>query len=206
MEWWSSLGLAQQFFFGVALLSTAVLAVQLLMSLVGLGMDDASVDGGGGMDLPHGVDVDHPDMEAHSSGLGMLSVKTVTAFMVGFGWTGVILLGYGAPVLVAILGATVVGFVFLVLVFYLMKAIYGLSDSGTVDERNAAGKAGTVYIPVAGKRAGTGQVQVVIQGRLREMPCVTDAEGTLPTGTPVRVTKVLDGGTALVERMEVGHD
>lgn len=198
--------MAQQFFYGVALLSTAVLAVQLLMSLVGLGMDDASVDGGGGMDIPHGVDVDHPDMESHSSGLGMLSVKTVTAFMVGFGWAGVILLGYGAPILLAIAGAAAVGFAFLLMVFYLMKAIYRLSDTGTVDERNAAGQAGTVYLPVAGNRAGTGQVQVIIQGRMREMPCVTDAQGTLATGTPIRVVKVLSGGIALIERMEVGHD
>jgi membrane protein implicated in regulation of membrane protease activity len=203
MGWWSLLGLAQQFFYGIALLSSAVLVVQLLMSLIGFGADH---DVAGGADVPGGVDVDHPDMEAHSSGLGMLSIKTVTAFLVGFGWGGVILLGYGLPILLAILGAALVGLAFLFMVFYLMKGIYRLSDSGNVDERNAAGCAGTVYLPVQANRAGTGQVQVIVQGRTREIPCVTDAGQSLPTGTHVRVTKVLEGGVALVERVEVEHE
>jgi membrane protein implicated in regulation of membrane protease activity len=118
----------------------------------------------------------------------------------------VILLGYGAPILLAILGAALVGLVFLFLVFTLMRAIYRLSDSGTVDERNAAGCAGTVYLPVPGKRAGTGQVQVIVQGRTREIPCVTDAGEILSTGTHVRITHVLEGGIALVEKVEVEHD
>lgn len=205
MEWWSSLKLAEQFFYAIALLSSAVMAVQLLLSLIGLGGDAHDI-GGAGAEVPGGVDVDHPDMEAHSSGLGMLSVKTITAFLVGFGWTGAVLTGYGWPILLAILGAVAVGAVFMVLVFFLMRSIYRLSESGTVDEKNAEGRAGTAYIPVPAKRGGTGQVQVVVQGRLREIPCVTDDERGIPTGTPVRVTKVLEGGTALVERMEASHD
>jgi membrane protein implicated in regulation of membrane protease activity len=203
MEWWSSLKLAEQSFYAIALLSSAVMAVQLLLSLIGLGADGHDL--GVGTEVPGGVDVDHPDMEAHSSGLGMLSVKTITAFLVGFGWTGAVLTGYGWTILLAILGATAVGGAFMVLVFWLMRSIYRLSETGTVDERNAEGKAGTAYLPVPPKRSGTGQVQVIVQGRTREIPCLTDDERGIPTGTPVRVTKVLEGGTALVERMEVDH-
>lgn len=204
MEWWSSLKLAEQFFYAIALLSSAVMAVQLLLSLIGLGAEGHDL--GGAAEVPGGVDLDHPDMEAHSSGLGMLSVKTINAFLVGFGWTGAILMGYGLPVPLSILGAVAVGGVFMVFVFWIMRSIYRLSETGTVDEKNAQGRTGTAYIPVPAKRAGTGQVQLVVQGRMRELPCVTDDERGIPTGTPVRVTKVLEGGTALVERMEGSHE
>jgi hypothetical protein len=75
-----------------------------------------------------------------------------------------------------------------------------------VDYRNAVGQSGAVYLPVPPARKGAGQVQLTVQGRLRELPCVTDGEEPLPTGARVRVVKVLDGGTALVRRLEVGDE
>jgi len=37
--------------------------------------------------------------------MGLLTVRTVTAFFVGFGWAGVIMLNNGYSVVAAILGA-----------------------------------------------------------------------------------------------------
>jgi hypothetical protein len=124
---------------------------------------------------------------------------------VGFGWTGVLALSYNFNILVTIGVSCIVGLIFMSVVFLLMKAIYSLSDAGTVDVRNAQGEAGTVYTPIPGSRKGLGQVQVTVQGRLRELAAMTDEEESLPTGTPVRVLKVLDGGTTLVKKLEVDN-
>jgi membrane protein implicated in regulation of membrane protease activity len=136
----------------------------------------------------------------------MISFRTVIAFMVGFGWAGAIALEQGLPVILAIAAALAAGTVFMVVVYWLMRSIYKLSDSGNVDLKNAAGQSGTVYLPVPPAGKGMGQVQVTVQGRLREMSCVTDGDAALPTGVAVRVVKVLDGGTAVVRRVEVGNE
>jgi hypothetical protein len=75
-----------------------------------------------------------------------------------------------------------------------------------VDLKNAKGQAGTVYTPIPASQGGQGQVQVAVQGRLRELPSITDEDEPLPTGTPVRVVKVLDGGITLVRKLEVENE
>lgn len=204
-SWWSSLGLAAQFFYAVAVLSSVVLLVQLALSILGAGGDDVAPDG---LDAADGAgaaaDVGHAGVDGHSSGLGMLSFRTVMAFMVGFGWAGALSLSSGLSLALAVPVAAGVGLVLMVGVFYMMRAIYGLSDSGNISPDSARGATGSVYLPVPAAGKGQGQVQVKIQGRLREIQAVTDGEEALATGTPVRVERVLDGGTVVVRRLEVG--
>ena len=109
-------------------------------------------------------------------------------------------------ILPALVLAVLAGAVFMVVVYWLMKAIYKLSDSGNVDFRNAVGRTGNVYFPIPAKGQGVGQVQVTVQDRLREIPAVTDGDDELKTGTSIRVVRVLDGGTVVVRRLEVGND
>jgi len=200
-DWWISLGFAQQFFFVVAVFSTLVFLVQLVLTLMGIGDQDV-----GGVDVPDGFDLDHPGMEAHSTGAGMLSVRTVLAFLVGFGWAGVLAFAYDFHIILVLAIASFVGLIFMSVVFLLMRAIYSLSDVGTVDLRNARGQAGTVYTPIPASKTGKGQIQVTVQGRLREVPSITDEAESLPTGTPVRVVRVLDGGIVLVRKLEVENE
>jgi membrane protein implicated in regulation of membrane protease activity len=213
VAWWSSLQMAEQVFYLIGMLATAILLVQLVLNLIGLGMHDADMSGPDGGDIDgadagdvSGGDFEHPDLPAHSSGLGMISFRTVLAFMVGFGWSGALSIESGLSILPALLLAVLAGTVFMVVVYWLMKAIYRLSDSGNVDFRNAAGRTGTVYIPIPAMGVGSGQVQVSVQDRLREIPAVTDGDEALKTGTAIRVVKVLDGGTVVVRRLEVGND
>jgi membrane protein implicated in regulation of membrane protease activity len=171
------------------------------LNLLGLGGHDADADVSAGPGFGTETALDHPELDAHSTGLALISVRTVVAFFVGFGWTGAVLLASGAPVWMATLLALAVGVGFLLVVFYLMRAIFRLSDSGNIDYRNAAGQTGTVYVTVPAKGQGTGQIQIILQGRLRELPAITDSEIKLAPGTPIHVTRVI-GSTMLVEKME----
>jgi hypothetical protein len=207
--WWGTLGLAAQFFYLIAGLSSAILLIQLVLSLLGAGGDHLAADGGG-LDLSGHLDVGGHDLSVHDVGAhdigahdvpaSVFSVRTVLAFFVGFGWTGVIMLRSEAALLPTIAVATVVGTLFLLVVFWLMTMIYRLSESGTVDYRNAQGQAGTVYLPIPAQGRGQGQVQLVVQGRMRELPAVTEEAEPLPTGVRVRVVKVLDENTVVVKR------
>ena len=201
-EWWASLTLAQQIFHVIAISTTLVLVVQLILSLVGLSGHDVDVDHGA-VDAPHDVSADHPADAAHSTGLGILSVRTVMAFFVGFGWGGVVTLRSGLSLPVAIVVAFVIGSGFLFIVFYIMKSIFKLSESGNIQLKNAVGQTGTVYIAIPGGNKGKGQIQVKVQGRLRELEAVTDGQEDLPTGTTVSVVKVIGESTMVVRKLEV---
>ncbi|MFH1434098.1 MAG: NfeD family protein [Pseudomonadota bacterium] len=200
-EWWASLTLAQQIFHAIAIITTLILLVQLVLNLVGLAGHDADVDTSGA-DMSADASVDHPGDAAHSTGLGILSIRSVTAFFVGFGWGGVVSLRSGISLPLTIVLAFLVGAVFLFMVFYIMKWILKLSDSGNIQYQNAMGQSGTVYIAIPASGKGRGQVQVKVQGRLREVEAITDEKEGLPTGTPVSVVKVIGDSTLVVRKME----
>src|SRR3982074_3475333 len=96
-DWWNSLLIERQIFYAIGLFSLAVLLLQILLTLVGVGRHDADFSG-------------HGD---HDSGIGLLTVRTIPAFFVGFGWTGAIMLNRGYPMTAAILAGTAVGAAFL---------------------------------------------------------------------------------------------
>ena len=199
--WWVSLVLAEKFYYVVAIISTLVFVVQLVLNLIGVGVDDADVDVGSAHDaLDAGAG--HVD-GAHSTGLGVISVKTVMAFLVGFGWTGAICLGGGMRLGFAIPLSIVAGAVLMLLVFWMLKIFYDLAETGNVDTKNAVGKTATVYVSVPPAGQGRGQIQVTVQGRLRELNAVAQDEEALKPGTHVRVVKLLDAETVLVKKMEV---
>ncbi len=203
-EWWSSLSSAEQVFYLIAIVATAILVIQLILNLVGLAGHEMDFDAtGADADLPSDFAADHPDLVAHPSGLGLISIRTVLAFFVGFGWAGVVMLRTQQSFAVTLIVAAGVGIVFLLVVFYLMAAIFKLSEAGNVDFSLAVGKSGTVYTPIPPKAEGRGHIQVVVQGRLREIPAVTDETEKLPTGTPITVVKLVAGKTMLVRRMKV---
>lgn len=202
MEWWASLEGALQIFYAIAIGSSLVLILQFVMTLVGMGAGGMDIDAPGGIDLPDGVDLPQGDLDIDSAGIGLLSSRTILAFFVGFGWAGVIALHSSGSLFPSLVIALVFGVIFMLVVFKMLSAIASLAESGNIDIRNAVGRTATVYTPIPPRRAGHGQIQVVVQGRLREFPAVTDEEAALSTGSDIRVVEVLGGGTMLVRRME----
>lgn len=214
--WWVALTLTQQIFYIIAIVSSIVLMLQIILNLIGLAGGDLNMDGvPDALEVPHDIefhldgshlDVGHLD-GAHldgghlDSGLGLMSFRTILAFLVGFGWGGVVVSGADAVPWFSVLIATLTGGVFMLVVFWLMRMMFRLSDSGNIDIANAEGKTGTVYLPIPAQNTGSGQVQLMIQGRLREVPAITDEPQPLPTGTHVQIVQILDGNVMLVRRV-----
>ena len=201
LDWWNALALDLQIFYGIGILATLLLIIQLVITLLGAD-GDAPLDGIGGVGDLAGVElsggVDAVDVE-HGDGLGLVSTRTVVAFLAGFGWTGAIARGGGLSLPLSVLLGLVVGFVLMLAVFWMMRGLYSLRESGSLDYRNAVGEHGTVYvtIPPAGK--GTGQIQVVVQGRLATVAAATAAAEAIPSGAQVKVVKLLASNTLQVE-------
>jgi hypothetical protein len=183
-DWWNSLLIEKQIFYAIGLFSLAVLLLQILLTLVGVGHHDADFSG-------------HGD---HDTGIGLLTVRTVTAFFVGFGWTGAIMLNRGHSMPAAILAGAGVGAAFLLTTGFLIRNLLRLqSGGGNVDYNNAVGLVGTVYTTVPAAEAGGGQIELMIQGRLMMAEAYTKAEWNLKPNSKAKVVALIGQSTLLVE-------
>ena len=185
-NWWENLNFELQIFYGIAIVSLVALFFQVIMSVV-FGME-------------HGADV--PDVGDHDSGMGIFSVRGVTAFFTGFGWTGVVCTkqGIGLPVTLAI--AFAVGSGLMIGIFLMMRAFMRLQSDGNIDYGNAVGQLGTVYVTIPpGQRSG-GQVETMIQGRLVTAEALQKGSHSLHPGTKVKVVERIGSSTLIVEPLD----
>lgn len=187
-SWWNSLGTALQVYYGVAIVTTFLLLLQLALALLGF---DHDADAGGGMDHDFG--------DGHDSGLSILSVRSVTAFFAGFGWGGVVAIRQGLSIPGATVAAVATGGALMAAVVGLMRGLYAMRSSGNLDYKNAIGVVGNVYLPIPPSMQGPGQVEVLVQGRLVVVPAFTRAPRRLPNGERVRVVETLDAQTLVVD-------
>ena len=210
--YWAALSGITRFFYFVAVPATAVLLIQLVMNLIGLGAaGDSDIDsdagaGDAGIDLDGDGQIDAVDTSyEHSYGGGgdfrVFTLKGIVAFLAVFGWTGAAMSGAGMQIFFTVAVSIVAGAAAMTLVGLMFYGITKLQADGTLSPKNAVGQEGKVYLRVPGQRAGSGKVNVLVQERLSELPAITyDAEDILP-GAGVRVTGVTGEGMLVVTRV-----
>lgn len=191
-DWWNSLLIEKQIFYAIGLFSLAVLLLQIFLTLVGIG---------------HNGDTDLSAHDHHDSGMGLLTVRTVTAFFVGFGWTGAIMLNRGYSIVAAIGAGAATGAVFLLATWFLIRNLLRLQSSGgNVDYNNAIGSVGTVYTTIPAAEAGRGQLELIIQGRLMMAEAYTKATWNLKPNSKAKVISLIGDSTLLVEPLTHSPD
>ncbi len=181
--WWQELNLELQIFYGIGIIALFALVLQLGLMFFG-GLDDAS---------------DLGDVGEHGSGLGIFSIRGITAFFLGFGWTGVIALKAGTGLGLAIVFGLLVGGALMVAIFLMMRSMMRLQSSGTLDYANAIGEVATVYVTLPAFQKAGGQIEVLIQGRLAVADALHKGGSPLPPGTKVRIVETLGRSTFVVE-------
>lgn len=186
LQWWNGLSLSSQIFAAIAIPATAVMLVQALLVLLGIGLD-GDIDGDG-----------TPDAEFDHDGLGLISVRGIVAFFSVGGWAGFVADGGGLPILISVLIALTAGLIALILIALLFRSIYKLQAEGNLSIDNAVGKTGQVYLPIPPKGQGRGKINVLLQDRLTELDAVNDGDSPLPTGESVLILSVADTQTVLV--------
>ena len=189
IDYWQSLTAPMQTFVAIGSVSSLILSIQLVLSLIGGDMDGVEAD----LDLADG---------GEGGASGILSIRTIGAFFTGFGWTGASMTEAGFGLGITTIVSALVGAAFLAMVFYLMAYLHSLRQEGTLDYSNAIGQVGSVYLPVPPNRKGIGQVEVMVQGRLKIVQSVTDHEKKIGNRVAVRVTELVDEQTILVEPLE----
>ncbi len=206
VEWWNSLGLASQIFYCIAVPSTLILLIQTVLMF--LGFDD---------DVEGAFDIDSPDTDvgdgvfgedgitdvsdvAGIESLHVFTFRGILAFLVVFGWVGIVMQSAEVELFITIPVATVFATIMMVAVAYLFKAVMRLKSNGVADNRNAVGAAGKVYLTIPPSRTGEGKVNVMLQGSYVERNAVTDETEAIPTGSEIVVLGTSGEASLVVKR------
>jgi hypothetical protein len=174
-----------------ALVGTSLFLLRLAMMLVGFDADHS-----------HGVEPHTGEHHADpGEGFKLLSLQTIAAFSMGFGWGGLASMrgsehGLAFHLLVAVASGL---FAFFVLAWS-FKQLFRLRASGNISIESAVGVEGDVYIAVPLRGHGLGQVRVVIEGRQRIFNAVADT-GPIQSRSRIRVVAANPDNTLTVERL-----
>ncbi len=187
IDYWLNLAPAERTFIGIGVFSSLILTVQMGMVMLG-----------GAVDMPEAEIADTGEGGAS----GIFSIRTIGAFFAGFGWAGAAMIQAGHSTGAAAFVATLSGSIFLGVVIYLMSYLHSLRQEGTLNYSNAVGNVGNVYLPIPPKRKGMGQVEVMVQGRLRIVQALSDSDKKIENRVAVRVTETIDEQTILVKPLE----
>ena len=178
---------------GVTLAASLIFIIQSILTFVGADADtnfDTDVD----------MSMDGADLSNIEVGSNLYTFRNFVNFILGFGWSAILLQDSITSVPVLILVSVLIGAALVTAVMYLFKWLASMQQSGNIDLNIAAkGCEGTVYLTIPAARAGEGKVQITIAGAVREYNAVTESEETLKTGTPIRVVDVINNSTVLVE-------
>lgn len=180
---WESLGLAGQIYFVVACIASALLVIQIILTIIGIGAD---ID----FDMIGDSDLD---------GFGMFTVRGLVAFFALGGWMGVLSVILGLPWVWSILVFLACGSVGLLGVAFALKGISKLQTNGNIIPKEAIGKKAEVYLTIPKSGEGAGKINLLIRENYIEADAINSGDQPIMTGDFVRVVDVL-GDKYVVEK------
>ena len=195
--WWASLSVLMKILWGVTLTASLIFIIQSILTFLGADAGEGGID----TDIDTGFDSDVADATV-DGGTNLYTFRNFVNFILGFGWSAILLQEKIQSVPLLLIVSAVVGVALVAMVMYLFKWLSGMQQSGNINVYKAAvGCNGSVYLTIPGERKGEGKVQISINNSVREYNALTDGD-TLKTGTQIRVVEVLSPETLLVEPLE----
>ena len=194
-SWWAGLSLVMKILWGITLTATLVFIIQSILTFVGADADS-------NFDVDVDTSMDGSDLSNIDGGSNLYTFRNFVNFLLGFGWSFILLQESIPPVALRVVVSVLVGIALVAAVMYLFKWLAGMQQSGNIDIATAAkGCEGKVYLTIPAAESGEGKVQITIAGAVREYDAVTESEEALKTGTPIRVVDTVDASTVLVEEI-----
>lgn len=188
MEWFSDLELFAKFYWVIALIGSLVFLIIIIMTLIGIegGEDFDDVDTS--IDADTGIEFQ------------FISLKNLIGFFTIFGWAGIACIGEGLSKPITVLISVISGMAMMTIMAAMFHYMKKLTDSGTLDYKNAIGAIGEVYLTIGENRSRMGKVSVRVQGTLRELEALSDSFTELKSGTIIKVVDVTSNGILIVDQ------
>lgn len=173
-------------FWYVAIPTSIIFFIQTVMTFLGVDASDgldADFDG----DLNGG---DHP--------FQLFSLRNLINFLLGFSWTGISFYNNIANPIFLIALSIIVGASFVYLFFIIIKQVQKLEENNSFNLSNTLNKTAEVYLTIPEKKTGKGKIMISINGSFHELEAMTE-EASILSGTPVKVVKIENGNTIIVQ-------
>ena len=179
----------EQTYWIIAILGSSIFVVIFALTFIGVGDTD--------------MEADISDINADDGGVGFqfFTFKNVIAFFTIFGWTGIVCIDNQMSSTATITISIIAGLLMMVITSLLFYWMGKMAESGTLRIKNAIGVVGEVYLPIGANRSEIGKIQIKVQGSLRELEAITDANEELKTNTLIKVLKVVSDELLLVEKL-----
>ena len=193
--WWADLSPAMKILWTVTLSASLIFIIQTVMTFIG-------ADSGGDFDVDVDTSMDmDPTLSNIEGGSNLYTFRNFVNFCLGFGWSAILLKQSIPSTALLIIVSVLIGAGLVTLVMYMFKWLSSMQQTGNINVyKSAVGCQGKVYLTIPGARSGEGKIQISIQGAVREYNAQTDGE-TIKTGTPIKVTEVINESTLLVEEL-----
>lgn len=170
-----------------ALFGTGFLVLQL-----GLGQLGGDMDGDGIADM----DMDDPGAEAK-----LLSTQTLAAFMVGFGWIGLVCfraveLSFFVSVLAGVGAGVGVGY----MIYQITRSMMKLQSDANLSLSRTVGMTAPVYIAIPPRDEGSGRIMLVYNNGQHELNARQMGDEAIFANTTVKIVSADEaGGVVIVE-------
>ncbi|WP_289037364.1 hypothetical protein [uncultured Zobellia sp.] len=179
--------LFEKIYWVTALVASVILIILLLLTFIGGEVDDIDGDVDAEIDADTGIEFQ------------FLSFKNLVGFFTLFGWSGIACLDAGMSKGITVLISLVCGLLMMLAMASLFYYLGKLQSSGTLKLKNALNQIGEVYLTVGANRKSIGKVSINVQGTLRELEALTNANEDLVQGNVVIVKEVTANGILIVE-------
>ena len=184
-SFWDGLTLLGKFNWVIALPSTIIFIVNIILALIG-----------GDADADH--DVGDVDISEGFAGY-IISFKTILSFLTMFSWSGILAETWGLKIFATIGISVAAGFITMIAMAFLLYFLSKLTYDGTMKIKNAIGKTAYVYLPIPEKMTGKGKIQIEIQGTLRTLDAMTEDLEPIKSNTNIEVITILENDVLLVK-------
>jgi hypothetical protein len=157
---------------------------------------DVHLDGHG-----YGIESGSASAAAESvAAFRLFSIRALLAFCTMFAWAAAMYLDMDHAMIWSLLYATGWGLLGWAAIILLINWLRRLAETGTADLATCVGHGGTVYLDIPAD--GLGEVRVSVSGVITMVKARSADEEKIEAHTPVRVIRMLDRTTVLVQSTE----
>jgi hypothetical protein len=186
MEFFENLDTLLKTFWYVAIPTSLIFVVQMIMTFLGVNSHD-------------GLDADFDgDLSDGDTSFQLFSLRNLINFLLGFSWTGISFYNSIPSKAILILVSVAVGLVFIFLFFIIIKQVQKLAEDNSFKISSALHKTAEVYLTIPENKKGKGKVMISINGSFHELDAMTEND-RIPSGAVVKVVRIESDNILFVE-------
>ncbi len=188
MEFFNHLEPLLKTFWFIAIPASIIFALQTILTFFGADASD-------------GVDADFDsDLSGTDAPFQLFSFRNLINFLLGFSWTGISFYEIISNKTMLILISLLVGVLFVVVFFIIIKQIQKLAENNSFNLINTLNKTAEVYLTIPAEKSGKGKILISVNGSYHELDAVTEKE-EIKSGSIVKIIRIDNGDLLIVETL-----